>query len=98
MVRRGFLMLLPLAMSGCASRSGDDRPGIVVGAVQSILNRVLATDCRAREIPPGSTWIDYDHGGGWVQMGDDGKVHPTSAPLRSAGSTQRDKGDSPSGP
>jgi hypothetical protein len=82
MFRRVFLMLLPLTMYGCASRSGDDRPGILVGAVQPILNRLLATDCRARDVPTGSTWIDKDRGSRNAEVGDDGNLHPVPEPPR----------------
>jgi hypothetical protein len=82
MFRRVFLMLLPLAMSGCASRSGDDRPGILARAVQPILNRLLATDCRARDVPSGSTWIDKDLGSRKVEAGDNGYRHPVPEPPR----------------
>ena len=98
MFRRVPLLLLLIVMSGCGSRSGDVRWTGLGSPVQWVVNRLTGTDCRARQIPPGSTYFDYDNGGGWVQMGDDGKVHPISAPLRSVSSAQRDKGDSPSGP
>jgi hypothetical protein len=62
------------------------------------MNRLTATDCRARQIPPGSTWIDYDHDGGRVQLDEDGKVHPISESIGPTSSVQRDNLDPSGGP
>ncbi len=98
MFRRGFLSLLFITMSGCNSGSGDVQPAGRVGPIQEDINRLTQTDCRARQIPPGSTWIDYDHGGGRVQLGVDGKVHPIPDSLGPASSVLRDNLDPSGGP
>ena len=67
MKRRRILALAVLLRCECRSEA---------------INRWTQTQCSARKAPlaPGSKWIDYDHGGGWVQVGDDGKAHPISDP------------------
>jgi hypothetical protein len=87
--RRVFLSLLLITTSGCA-RSGETQPAGRLGPIHGIIDRLTATDCRARQIAPGSTWIDYDHGGGRVQLGEDGKVHRIPESLGTAASVQRD--------
>jgi hypothetical protein len=60
-------------MSGCQS----DRPR----PIQYLLGSILQTHCsEAHALIPGTKYIDYDHGGGWVQVGTDGQVRPIPNP------------------
>jgi hypothetical protein len=68
MKRRNILALVVLSTCGCQFKP--------INPVEWIANRLTQTNCVARKIPPGSKWIDYDNSGGWVQLGEDGKVHP----------------------
>jgi hypothetical protein len=68
---RCLFALVVLSMCGC--QSGPVNP------VVWVLNRLTQTNCVARKLPPGSTWIDNETGG-WVQLGEDGKVRPIPPP------------------
>jgi hypothetical protein len=72
MKRRSLIVLAALSTCGCRSEP--------INPVVWIANRLTQTRCVARKIPPGSKWIDYDTGGGWVQLGEDGKVRPIPPP------------------
>ena len=68
MRRHSLLALVVLPAFGCQSEP--------VNPVIWVVNSLTNTNCVARQIPPGSKWVDYDNGGGWVQLGEDGKVRP----------------------
>ncbi len=64
--------LLLISMGGCQS----DRPRPLNDLVASMFQ----SRCPIRPIPPGTTYFDYDHGGGWFQVGVDGGVRPVPNP------------------
>jgi hypothetical protein len=72
MRRRGLFALVVFLTCGCQAEP--------VNPVVWIANRLTQTNCVARKIPPGSKWIDYDNGSGWVQLGEDGKIRPIPPP------------------
>jgi hypothetical protein len=76
MRRRNLFALFVISTCGCQSEP--------MNPVVWIANRLTQTHCVARRIPAGSKWIDYDHDGGWVQLGDDGKVRPIPPPDETA--------------
>ena len=65
--------LLLISMGGCQS----DRPGPLTNLVTSMFQSHCPP---VRPIQPGTTYFDYDHGGGWVQVGADGRVRPNPNP------------------
>jgi hypothetical protein len=73
------VLSLALLPCGCASRSDPERSGNPAGPLQCVINRLMATDCRARQLKPGATWIDYEHGGRRVRLDGDGVVRPIPA-------------------
>ena len=76
MTRRA-LPLFMLLLCGCQS---DYRYAPRPRPFDRLINSMLSSHCPAREIAPGSKWYDYDDGGGWVELGTDGKTHPISTP------------------
>jgi hypothetical protein len=76
---RALPVVLLLTLCGCQSTYEGPRP------VQSLVNRLFQSHCNwARPSKPGTQYIDYDHGGGWVELGTDGKTHPIPTPPEKA--------------
>ena len=71
---RVLALLIAFSASACGCQSPPNNPLVWIA------NRLTQTNCVARKRPPGSTWVDQDHGGGWVQLGEEGKVRPIPAP------------------
>lgn len=69
-----FAFLLLALFCGCQSAEAPR-------TATWLLNRMFATHCPVRRVEPGAKWIDYDHGGGWVELGTDGKTHPIPDPV-----------------
>jgi hypothetical protein len=80
MAQRIFILLLMLSACGCQSDGGAFYAPPRIRPLEWLGNQLFSTHCMAREVPPGSKYIDYDHGGGWVELGADGKTHPIPAP------------------
>jgi hypothetical protein len=70
-----------LAICGCSTNFNN--PLAWIGS------KIRSSDSAYGQIAPGSTWIDLEHGGGWVRMGADGKVHPIPAPPGVSSATPR---------
>jgi hypothetical protein len=43
-------------------------------------------------LKPGTQYIDYDHGGGWVELGTDGKTQPIPTPPEKVAQTATEAG------
>lgn len=92
---RVFRGLLLISMIGCQSTKTSHcthltitRPSRDVQRPRSDSPQLLAhfygnligPTCAVRQLQPGAKCVDYEHGGGWVQVESDGKVRPIPAP------------------